>query len=84
MQLCGDANLRRPSDASDWRDVAGGARVHLLRKRASDFGRRVFEAAAPEHLANERDMLAGLTAPQQRRLADLLRPLLHSLEAADA
>lgn len=65
----------RTTDPSDRR----GARVHL-----TPDGRRVFEAAAPEHLANERDMLAGLTAPQQRRLADLLRPLLHSLEAADA
>ena len=65
----------RTTDPSDRR----GARVHL-----TPDGRRVFEAAAPEHLANERDMLAGLTAPQQRRLADLLRPLRHSLEAADA
>lgn len=65
----------RAADPSDRR----GARVHLTPE-----GRRVFEAAAPDHLANERDMLSGLTATQQRRLTDLLRPLLASLETADA
>lgn len=43
-------------------------------------GRAVFHAAAPDHLANERDMLAGLPAGRQQQLADLLRELLCDLE----
>lgn len=65
----------RAADPADRR----GARVRLTPE-----GRRLFEAAAPEHLANERDMLHALSAPQQQRLANLLRPLLASLEGAGA
>ena len=38
-------------------------------------GRRLVDTAAPEHLANERRILSGLTAPEQRQLAGLLRKL---------
>ena len=38
-------------------------------------GRRLVEEAAVTHLANERRILSGLTAAEQRQLADLLRKL---------
>ena len=47
-------------------------------------GRAVFDAAAPDHLANERDMLAGLSPGARRELAGLLRELLSDLEATNA
>ena len=43
-------------------------------------GQRRFDACAPEHLANERCLLAALTAEEQRALADLLRKLALSFE----
>ena len=74
-RLVGAGRAIRAADPADRR----GARVRLTPE-----GRRVFEAAAPEHLANERDMLRGLSSTQQQRLADLLRPLPASLEASGA
>lgn len=47
-------------------------------------GRAVFDEAAPDHLANERDMLAALSPPRQRELAGLLRELLSDLESRHA
>ena len=47
-------------------------------------GRRTFEAAAADHLANERAMLAGLDDVEQHQLAALLRALLTDLERDDA
>ena len=38
-------------------------------------GRRLVDEAAPHHLANERRILSGLSAAEQRRLAGLLRKL---------
>jgi DNA-binding MarR family transcriptional regulator len=43
-------------------------------------GRRRYGAAGREHLANERRLVAALTAPEQEQLAALLRTLLISLE----
>src|SRR4051794_15943622 len=41
----------------------------------TDEGRRVIDATTPDHLANERRLLAALSADEQRRLAGLLRKL---------
>ena len=45
----------------------------------TDAGRRLVDAATDAHLANEKRLLEGLTADEQRRLADLLRKLQLSL-----
>jgi DNA-binding MarR family transcriptional regulator len=42
-------------------------------------GRRLVDAAAAKHLANERRILSGLTAAEQRQLAGLLRKLTIAL-----
>ena len=42
-------------------------------------GRRLIDALTPDHLDNERRILAALTEAEQRRLADLLRKLLLGL-----
>jgi DNA-binding MarR family transcriptional regulator len=41
----------------------------------TDAGRELIDTLTAAHLANERRILAGLTEPEQRRLADLLRKL---------
>jgi DNA-binding MarR family transcriptional regulator len=41
----------------------------------TDDGRKVIDATTAAHLENERRILAGLSAADQRRLADLLRTL---------
>jgi DNA-binding MarR family transcriptional regulator len=41
----------------------------------TDEGRKVIDATTAAHLENERRILAGLSAADQRRLADLLRTL---------
>lgn len=46
----------------------------------TDAGLRLFDAVAPEHLANEDRLLSALTADQRTELAGLLRHLLVSLE----
>jgi DNA-binding MarR family transcriptional regulator len=43
-------------------------------------GRQLFEACAPEHLANAHRLLAGLSDPERDRLAQLLGTLLYTLE----
>jgi DNA-binding MarR family transcriptional regulator len=48
--------------------------------RLTEEGQRLFDAIAPEHLANEDQLLSALTEDQRRVLADLLRHLLASLE----
>lgn len=63
------------SDAKDHRV----RRVHL-----TDLGARTFEAAAPDHLARQRALLAPLTAAERQRLAELLRTLLAAAEARAA
>jgi predicted metalloprotease with PDZ domain len=61
---------RRP-DPSDGR----GALVSL-----TDRGRELFEACAPEHLANAHEVLAGLSEPEREQLGQLLGKLLYTLE----
>lgn len=46
----------------------------------TDRGRELFEACAPEHLANARELVAGLTADERDQLGRLLGKLLRSLE----
>jgi DNA-binding MarR family transcriptional regulator len=50
----------------------------------TEAGRELIDALTPAHLDNERDILAGLTQDDQRRLADLLRKLQLSLPASRA
>jgi DNA-binding MarR family transcriptional regulator len=61
---------RRP-DPDDGR----GALVSL-----TDRGRELFEACAPEHLANVDELLAGLSEPERDQLGQLLGKLLYTLE----
>jgi len=61
---------RRP-DPDDGR----GALVTL-----TDRGRELFEACAPEHLANAHELLAGLSEPERDQLGQLLGKLLYTLE----
>jgi DNA-binding MarR family transcriptional regulator len=46
-------------------------------------GRRLFEACAPEHLANAADLLAGLSERDREQLGQLLGTLLQTLEEAE-
>jgi len=64
--------VRRSMDPADRRAV-----VVTLTPR----GRRLVEAVAGEHLANERRLLAPLGADEQEALAGLLRKLLLAYEA---
>jgi DNA-binding MarR family transcriptional regulator len=43
-------------------------------------GRELFEACAPEHLANAAELLAGLSEPEREQLGQLLGKLLYTLE----
>lgn len=63
--------VRRVPDPGDGR----GLLVQLTRK-----GRALVDRVAPLHLENERRLLAPLTTEEQRRLARLLRKLLHTFE----
>jgi DNA-binding MarR family transcriptional regulator len=63
----------RRADPGDGR----GALVSL-----TDHGRALFEACAPEHLTNARELLAGLSERERDQLALLLSKLLYTLEAA--
>lgn len=63
--------IRRVADPADGR----GMLVELTGQ-----GRELVDAVAPEHVANERRMLAALTPAEQRTLAGLLRKLLLSFE----
>lgn len=63
--------IRRVPDPADGR----GMLVELTGQ-----GRELVDSLAPEHVANERRMLAALTAAEQRTLAGLLRKLLLSFE----
>jgi DNA-binding MarR family transcriptional regulator len=46
----------------------------------TDRGRELFEACAPEHLANAHELLAGLSEPERDQLGHLLGKLLYTLE----
>jgi DNA-binding MarR family transcriptional regulator len=49
----------------------------------TDSGRELFEACAPEHLANAEGLLAGLSVDERHDLGRLLGKLLYTLEDAD-
>lgn len=51
--------------------------------RITDRGRDLFEACAPEHLANAGELLAGLTDGEREQLGDLLGKLLYTLEETE-
>ena len=65
--------VRRSGDPRDGR----AALVEL-----TSAGERLVDKVAAEHLANERELLAGLDANERRELSDLLRKLLLSFERA--
>jgi DNA-binding MarR family transcriptional regulator len=65
---------QRQPDPDDGR----GALVSL-----TDRGRELFEACAPEHLANAQELLAGLSERDRGQLGQLLATLLHTLEEPD-
>jgi DNA-binding MarR family transcriptional regulator len=67
--------IHRLPDPDDGR----GALVALTRR-----GRRLFEACAPEHLANAADLLAGLGERDREQLGQLLGTLLQALEEAES
>jgi DNA-binding MarR family transcriptional regulator len=47
----------------------------FVRVRLTPSGRKVMDAALPDHLANEADMLAALTGAERRQLVKMLRKL---------
>lgn len=67
--------VRRDGDPEDGR----GAVVSLTQA-----GGELFEACAPEHLANAQALLEGLSDRERDQLALLLRKLLYTLEEAEA
>jgi DNA-binding MarR family transcriptional regulator len=72
-RLVGEGLAERHPDPDDGR----GALVSI-----TEAGREMFEACAPEHLANARELLAGLTQAERDELARLLGRLLSTLEEA--
>jgi DNA-binding MarR family transcriptional regulator len=64
--------VRRVPDPADGRSLL----VQLTRK-----GLALVDRVAPEHVANERALLAALSEEEQRTLAELLRKLLLAYEA---
>jgi DNA-binding MarR family transcriptional regulator len=64
--------VRREPDPTDRRAVA----ITLTAA-----GLKLIDAVMADHLANERRLLAGLSAAERRQLADLLRSLQLSLDA---
>jgi len=49
----------------------------------TDSGRELIDSATAQHMANEHRILSGLSAKDQKGLADLLRKLIVALPAAD-
>ncbi len=72
-RLVAEGLVRREPDPDDRRNV----RITLTAT-----GRELFERVAPAHLANERRLLAPLTAEEERQLAHLLRKLLLEFEGS--
>jgi len=72
-RLVDEGLVHRDPDPGDRRNV----RIRLTAK-----GRELFERVAPAHLANERRLLAPLTADEQAQLAGLLRKLLLEFEGS--
>jgi DNA-binding MarR family transcriptional regulator len=66
---------QRRADPDDGR----GALIALTRR-----GRRLFEACAPEHLANSEELLAGMPERDREQLGQLLGKLLQTLEEAES
>jgi DNA-binding MarR family transcriptional regulator len=71
-RLVGRGLADREADPDDGR----GTLISL-----TDRGRELFEACAPEHLANADEQLAGLSEPERDQLGHLLGKLLYTLEA---
>jgi DNA-binding MarR family transcriptional regulator len=74
-RLVAEGLVLRQSDPDDRRNV----RITLTER-----GRELFERVAPAHLANERRLLAPLTADEEHELARLLRKLLLEFEGTCA
>jgi len=74
-RLVAEGLVDREPDPDDRRNV----RITLTAK-----GRELFERVAPAHLANERRLLAPLTAEEETLLAGLLRKLLLEFEGSCA
>lgn len=72
--------VHRIVDAGWAQVVAEPSDQRVRRVRLTPAGRDRFDRAAPDHLANQRAMLAPLTTAQQTELAGLLRILLHRFE----
>jgi DNA-binding MarR family transcriptional regulator len=72
-QLAGRGLVRRDPDPDDGRSV----QVTL-----TEDGERLFNAVAPEHLANEARLVAALDPAEQAQLARLLKTLLLEFEPA--
>jgi DNA-binding MarR family transcriptional regulator len=72
-RLVAEGLVRREPDPDDRRNV----RITL-----TPAGRDLFERVAPAHLANERRLLAPLTAEEEAQLARLLRKLLLEFEGS--
>jgi DNA-binding MarR family transcriptional regulator len=70
-RLVGRGLAERRPDPDDGR----GALVSLTQS-----GRELFEACAPEHLANAHELVAGLSEPERDQLGQLLGKLLYTLE----
>lgn len=70
-RLVGRRLVERQPDPDDGR----GALVSLTER-----GRELFDACAPEHLANAQELLAGLTGEEREQLGELLGKLLYTLE----
>jgi DNA-binding MarR family transcriptional regulator len=70
-RLVAQGFVRRDPDPEDGR----GALISL-----TDIGRELFEACAPEHLANADALVAGLSEHERRQLGTLLGKLLATLE----
>jgi hypothetical protein len=73
-RLVGRRLVERQPDPADGR----GALVSLTER-----GRELFDACAPEHLANAQELLAGLTGEEREQLGELLGKLLYTLEDND-
>ncbi len=58
--------------------------ARVVHVRLTPAGIALIDEVLKAHFANEKRMLDGLTAPEQRRLADLLRKLERSLEASES
>jgi DNA-binding MarR family transcriptional regulator len=75
--------LRRLEAAGLVRRVIDPSDGRALLVELTDEGRALVDALAPLHLANERAMIAALSAREQEQLAGLLAKLLAAFEGED-